>query len=83
MSYDAKDFAANPEKYRLFKTAVVARTIFTENAVNDFPEGTHVGVRYLCTAPNQLFRRNEPVYIITRGDKQATVYGNALDRFVL
>lgn len=82
--YDPRDFAANPGKYQLFKTATVARSIFTHNAEHDIPEGTIVGLRYICTARNQLFRRDEPVYALTRnGSEDVTVYGNTLTGFTL
>jgi hypothetical protein len=82
--YDAKDFARDPEKYRLFKTAQIARHVFTNNGEFDLPEGKYVELRYRCTARNQLFRRDEPVYTVTADDKEwGDIYGNALTGFTL
>ena len=42
--YDPQDFAANPGKYHLFKTARIARNVVTRNGEADLPKGAHVGV---------------------------------------
>ncbi len=78
--YDHQDFLRNPRKYELFKTATVARHVITENAVDDMPAGTPVSIEYRCTARNQLFRRDEPVY---RVNGQSDIYANCLQDFGL
>lgn len=80
-TYDPKDFAANPRKYELFKTAIIARDIITHNGDDDIKAGTCVGIEYFCTAPNKLFRRNEPVYRIAGTERH--LYANCLADFVL
>lgn len=79
--YDAKDFAANPGKYRLFQTARIAKHVFTHNGEHDLPEGEHVGIVFRCEAFNPMFRRMEPVYTIKGKDRD--LYANALGDFVL
>ena len=83
--YDAKDFEQNPGKYKLFCKAEVAAHIVTDNASNDLYEGEIVGIKYFATARNPLFRRNEPVYAVTRQDGSfyGHVYANSLHSFVL
>lgn len=83
--YDAKDFAQNPGKYALFCTAEVAAHIATENAENDLREGEIVGIKYFAIARNHLYRRDEPVYAVTRQDGTfyGHVYANSLRNFVL
>jgi len=80
-TYDPKDFQANPKKYELFKTAVIASHCFTENGTDDLTEGQHVGIQYFCTAKNSLYNRMEPIYLITGTDR--TIYANTLKDLVL
>jgi len=79
--YDAKDFEANPGKYRLFKTAIIAKHILTCNGEHDLPQGEHVGIEFTYEAFNPLYRRMEPVYCIKGTDRY--LYANALSDFVL
>lgn len=79
--YDAKDFAENPGKYRLFKTAVIAKHVFTENGEHDLREGQHVGIKFRCVNKNPLYRRYEPIYTIIGTDSD--LYANCLKDFVL
>lgn len=79
--YDHQDFISNPGKYKIFKTARVAGNIFTHNGEQDLAAGTFVAIKYLCTARNQMYRRNEPVYSIIGHDRD--LYANALSNFVL
>lgn len=79
--YDAKDFAANPGKYRLFQTARIAKHVFTQNGDQDLKKGEHVAIEFRCEAFNALYRRTEPVYTIKGKDRD--LYANALGDFVL
>ena len=79
--YDPRDFATNPRKYELFKTATIARDIITHNGDDDIKAGTHVGIEYFRTAPNPLFRREEPVYRLA--GTQRHLYANCFADFVL
>jgi len=82
---DYQDYKANPGKYPLFKTAVVAQSVFTENGTADLPEGTIVGVTFDAVRRNAMFRRDEPVYAITLQDGRmwGYLFGHALTDFVL
>ena len=80
-TYDAKDFAAKPGKYRLFQTARIAKHVFTCDGEHDLPQGEHVGIEFRCEAFNPLYRRMEPVYHIK--GKGRDLYANALSDFVL
>ena len=82
---DHKDFALNPKKYELFKTAVIESSIFTENGESDLAVGTIVGVKFDGVRRNQLRRRDEPVYEITlqSGKFWGYLFANALTDFVL
>ena len=79
--YDPKDYAANPGKYRLFRTARVATNMFTHDGVNDLRVGEHVAIEYRLSALNKLYRREEPVYTIV--GKDCDLYANALCDFCL
>jgi hypothetical protein len=81
--FDHKDFAANPAKYRLFRTARIASHIFTENGEHDLAEGTIVGITYRFDAYNAMYRRTEPVYTLTGMSPHRDLYANALSNFVL
>jgi len=83
--YDHKDFEQNPGKYAMFKTAVVAKHIFTNNSENDLSRGEIVGIKYAGTVKNMLYRRHEPMYEVTRigGKFYGHVYANTLENFVL
>ncbi len=80
-TYDPKDFAQNPGKYRLFKTAVIAKHILTCNGEHDLPQGQHVAIAYRFDALNPLYRRREPVYTIVGTGRD--LYANCLADFVL
>ena len=79
--FDPQDFQANPKKYELFRTAVVAANVFTHNGEHDLREGQHVGIKYRCTARNQLYKRMEPIYSLTNHDHD--LYASTLKDFVL
>jgi hypothetical protein len=49
LHYSQKDFDANPIKYRLFKTAVLAVNI----PGTELTKGQHVGIRYLDARINR------------------------------
>jgi hypothetical protein len=82
---DYSDYQRNPSKYGMFKTAVVDQSVFTHNGEQDLPMGTIVGVRFNCTARNQMFRRDEPVYEVTLqgGKVWGYLFGHALTDFVI
>ena len=84
--YDAKDYAQNPGKYRLFKTAQIACNVLTHNGAQDIPQGAHVAIEYHCEAFNALFRRKEPVYKVSGPafkEPFRVLYANTLKNFVL
>lgn len=84
MNYIHSDFVAHPRKYELYKTAVIACHVFTENGANDIAPGTVVRVTFDCVARNQLYRRDEPVYRVeTNGKFHGYFYANTLSEFVL
>jgi hypothetical protein len=80
-AYDPKDFAANPLKYQLFKTATIAKHVHTNNGEHDLPQGAIVGIAYRFNALNPLYRRREPIYTIVGTDRD--LYANCLADFVL
>ena len=79
--YDHKDFEQNPGKYRLFKSAVIAKHVHTENGEHDLHQFQHVCIAYRFDALNPLYRRREPVYTIVGTDRD--LYANCLADFVL
>lgn len=81
MAFDQNDYKANPNKYRMFSSAVIAKNIVTHNGEQDMEEGQIVGIEFLCEARNQLFRRDEPVYKIKGTD--INLYANCLRDFVI
>ena len=82
--FDHRDFAANPGKYLLFKTARISSNIITRDGENDLEIGQFVAISYLRNAWNQLRRREEPVYTVTvNGSVWGCLYANALCDFVL
>lgn len=83
-AYDPKDYAANPSKYQLFKTARVASHVFTENGESDLAHGQYVAVQFFRSAWNQLRRREEPVFSVTANGKVwGMLYASALSDFCL
>jgi hypothetical protein len=84
--YDHKDFIANPDKYTGFKTATIAKNVFTLNGELDLREGDFVSVEFSQIARNQLYGREEPIYRVRKsldGPVIACLYGNAMADFVL
>lgn len=79
--FDHRDYAQNPLKYRLFRTATVRAHIFTHNGQDDLREGEIVAIEYAGDARNQMYRREEPVYRV-KGTEHA-LYANALSDFTL
>ena len=78
MKFDHQDFTRNPKKYELFKTAIVRNTMINEEG--ETREGTIVGLRFAGVKRNQLYRRDEPVYMLSTGEM---CYANNLHSFVL
>lgn len=78
--YSHQDFMQSPKKYELFRTAVVAKSIITHNGENDLNEGQTVSVEFRGIVRNQLFKRNEPIYLLNTGH---CVYANVLRNFCL
>jgi len=82
--YDPKDFSVNPNKYALFRTAIVARSIITENGEDDLEAGRAVAIRHIRNAWNGVHHRDEPVYSVTADGKVwGMVFGNVLGDFML
>jgi hypothetical protein len=79
MRFDYKDFAANPNKYKLFKTATMATTLFGADG-DDVAQDTIVALTYRGVVRNQLYKRDEPIYALNTGH---VVYANTLKDFVL
>ena len=79
--FDAIDYQRNPGKYQMFRTAVIAKTVFTTPGEKLLTEGDFVAVEYAGSARNQLFRREEPLYRVVGTDR--TLYGNCFRDFVL
>jgi len=77
--FDHADYAANPGKYRLFKTADMATTLFANNEP-DLPADTPVGLTFFADAYNGVYRRTMPVYTLHTGHQ---VFATALKNFVL
>ena len=84
--YSAKDYFENPGKYKLFRSARIARHVFTENGAADLAAGEFVSIKYRCEALNKMYGRYEPIYTITRterGPENRDVYAHTLTNFVL
>jgi hypothetical protein len=82
--FDHKDFAANPGKYMLFKTAKVNGHVFTENGTDDLEAGQYVAIKHMRNAWNGLRHREEPVYSITANGKVwGVMFASSLSNFVL
>jgi hypothetical protein len=87
-AYDKNDYFENPGKYKLFRSARIARHIFTENGDNDLKAGEFVSIKYRCEALNRMYGRYEPVYTIVNTEhgvpsEARDVYANNLASFVL
>ena len=87
-AYDKNDYFQNPGKYKLFRSARIARHIFTENGTNDLAAGEFVSIKYRCEALNKMHGRYEPVYTIVNTEhgvpsEARDVYANNLASFVL
>ena len=87
-AYDKNDYFENPGKYKLFRSARIARQIITENGTHDLKAGEFVAIKYRCEALNKMYGRYEPVYTIVNTEhgvpKEARdVYANNLASFVL
>lgn len=84
--FDYADFQRDPEKYRLFKTAILAHNLFTNNGEHDLEAGTILAIRYSGTVRNQLYKRDEPIYACRTtldGPENWTLYAGALTGFCL
>jgi hypothetical protein len=78
--FDYNDFEANPKKYTMFKTARIANSVFTVNGNNDLEAGRVVGIKYIGSKFNDLYRRIVPIYQCDTGH---ILDGYALGDFVL
>jgi hypothetical protein len=76
--FDHKDYLKNPNKYKLFKTAVVDCTILNESGVVN--KGTVVGLEYIENKYSSFYRKTLPLYKLSTGD---FCWGNKLSNFVL
>jgi hypothetical protein len=76
--FNAADFAANPEKYRLFKTARI------NFPLDGFNLGQYVALHYTITRFNAFMKRDEPLFAVRDNHGQRRVlFGSALGSFVL
>ncbi len=76
--YNQKDYAQNPKKYSLFKTAKLKNSIFNQNG--GVESETIVGLEFLCDKVNPLYKCSMPLYRLHTGD---IVYGVNLKEFCL
>lgn len=82
--YNPKDYFENPGKYKLFRSARIARHVFTANGAADLAAGEYVSIKYRCEAFNSMYGRYEPVYTIVNTEHGARdVYANTLTNFIL
>ena len=86
--YNPKDYFENPGKYKLFRSARIARHVFTENGTADLAAGEYVSIKYRCEALNRMYGRYEPVYTIVNTERGVPseardVYANTLTNFIL
>jgi len=87
-AYDKNDYFQNPGKYKLFRSARIARHVFTENGTHDLKAGEFVAIKYRCEALNKMYGRYEPVYTIVNTEhgvpsEARDIYANNLASFVL
>ena len=76
--FNYSDYLKNPNKYKLFKTAVVDCTILNESGVVN--RGTVVGIEHLEDKYSSFYRKTLPLYKLSTGD---LCWGNKLSNFVL
>jgi hypothetical protein len=76
--FNYSDYLKNPNKYKLFKTAVVDCTILNETGVVD--KGTVVGLTHVEDVYSPFYRKTLPLYKLSTGDY---CFGNKLSNFVL
>ena len=76
--FNYSDYLRNPNKYKLFKTAVVDCTILNESGVVN--RGTVVGLEHIEDKYSSFYRKTLPLYKLSTGD---LCWGNKLSNFVL
>jgi hypothetical protein len=76
--FNYSDYLKNPNKYKLFKTAVVDCTILNESGVVN--RGTVVGLEHIEDKYSSFYRKTLPLYKLSTGD---FCWGNKLSNFVL
>jgi len=82
--FDYADYYRNAEKYKNYRTALVASHVFTENGTSDLRQGECVGIAYARTEFNGLYNRFEPVYAVTaNGNQWGEMFASTLADFVL
>ena len=86
--FDHADYATNPDKYRLFRTARIAGTVFrhSDDAYNrnDIPAGEYVRVTFKGERMHKLYRRVVPVFTVTRAKGETVeLSGECLGSFCL
>ncbi len=79
-TYNHQDFINNPNKYKLFKTAVVKNRII--NTDGTIEPDTVVGITYIENKYNRMYLRTEPLYLLHIGE-YCLCYANNLHSFVL
>jgi hypothetical protein len=72
------DYLEHPQKYKLFKTAVVDCTIL--NATGVVNRGTVVGLEHIEDKYSPFYGKTLPLYKLSTGD---LCWGNKLSNFVL
>lgn len=80
--YDPADFARDPGKYRLFKTARIAAPVPSSPHLY---VGQYVLIRFFDVVYNAKTQRNEPVFEVNANDaaNPAFLYALALCEFCL
>lgn len=76
--FSYSDYIANPEKYRLFKTARMA----VDLPGTDYKTGDYVAIRHFDDRPNAVYIGN-PIYPVFAVNEDVYVFGGALCSFVL
>ncbi len=77
-------FERDPYKYTLFKTAIVNTNVLTHNGESDLHKGEYVALEWAGNVWNHLFRRQEPIYRVSKNGKEwGTLYASALADFCL
>lgn len=82
--FDQSDYQANPGKYRLFTTAVIACDLPTQSR-HQFPAGSFVRITHYADRANvaRPGRPVEPIYRVSRDGAETSLFASALADFCL